>query len=100
MVSFGKNPYLSENEPYYVGRVKRNACKSTKLTKRKSRLLIKQEGVCPVCGENLLNGEDLEVHHRKARKDGGTDTTKNLLLLHASCHKQVTTSKNITLRSS
>lgn len=87
MVSSGINPYLIENEPYYTSRTKSNARHSTKLNKCKSRLLIKQEGICPVCKEILLNGEDLEIYHRKARKDTGSGTVKNLLLLHVSCHK-------------
>jgi len=99
MVTSGLNPYLLVNKSYYANRRKMNARQSVQLTKQKSRLLTKQEGICPVCNGNLLNGEDLEVHHRKARKDGGSDATRNLLLLHKSCHQQVTHSKNIKLRT-
>lgn len=93
------NPYLAENLPYYVKRVESNARSNISLPKRKSKLLIKQRGICPVCKEMLWNGEDLEVHHRNAKKKGGLDIQKNLLLLHKTCHKQVTNSKNENLKA-
>ena len=44
---------------------------------------------CPICGQFLTNGEDVETHHIEPVKDGGTDDTVNLIHLHAACHKQV-----------
>ena len=43
---------------------------------------------CPLCGEHLFNGEDIETHHIVHVKEGGTDDTHNLIHLHKSCHKQ------------
>ena len=48
-----------------------------------------QNWKCPVCGENLFNGEQIETHHIVPVKDGGEDSTDNLVHLHKVCHKQV-----------
>ncbi|NJM67482.1 MAG: group II intron reverse transcriptase/maturase [Acaryochloris sp. RU_4_1] len=44
---------------------------------------------CPVCGEHLFNGEELQIHHKQPARQGGTDSIENLQLLHQACHKQV-----------
>ncbi len=48
-----------------------------------------QNWKCPICGNALLNGEDIETHHIVLVKDGGSDDTNNLIHLHKACHKQV-----------
>ena len=48
-----------------------------------------QEYKCPICGQFLINDEDVETHHIVPVKDGGSDDTENLIHLHAACHKQV-----------
>jgi RNA-directed DNA polymerase len=48
-----------------------------------------QEHKCPVCGDSLYNGEEIETHHIVPVKDGGSDDTENLVHLHKACHKQV-----------
>ncbi|MGI0479684.1 group II intron reverse transcriptase/maturase [Geminocystis sp. CENA526] len=48
-----------------------------------------QNWKCPICGENLFNGEQIETHHIVPVKDGGEDSTDNLVHLHKACHKQV-----------
>ena len=53
-----------------------------------NQVAINQEYKCPVCGQFLINGEDLETHHIVPVKDGGSDDTENLIHLHAACHKQ------------
>jgi RNA-directed DNA polymerase len=50
-----------------------------------------QQYVCQRCGESLFNGEELHVHHRIPRSQGGKDTYKNLEYLHLYCHQQVHT---------
>ncbi len=49
----------------------------------------KQNWKCPVCGEHLFNGEDIETHHIIPVKRGGSDDIENLIHLHKACHKQV-----------
>jgi len=48
-----------------------------------------QEWKCPICGDSLFNGEEIETHHIIPVKDGGSDDTENLIHLHKACHKQV-----------
>jgi RNA-directed DNA polymerase len=93
------NPFLAENYEYFEKRRKAGAKQSALLNANQSKLLAKQKGLCPVCGEWLLNDNPLEVHHIKPRALGGKDTLRNLLLLHKVCHKQVTNSKNSTLQA-
>lgn len=53
------------------------------------KLAKMQYHICPMCEESLYNGEELHVHHLKAKKDGGKDTYNNLIILHDLCHRQV-----------
>ena len=48
---------------------------------------------CPVCGEHLLNGEQLQTHHIIRVTDGGSDRAENLLHLHKTCHQHLHMSK-------
>lgn len=52
-----------------------------------------QKWKCPVCGENLFNGEELHTHHIIRVKDGGTDEESNLVHVHKACHKHMHTGK-------
>jgi RNA-directed DNA polymerase len=49
----------------------------------------KQRWQCPVCGEHLLNGEELQTHHKIPVQHGGTDRTENLVHLHQACHQHL-----------
>ena len=50
----------------------------------------KQKGRCRVCDQPLrLAEEDCQIHHRIWRSRGGQDTSDNLELLHANCHRQI-----------
>ncbi|MDV3002665.1 MAG: hypothetical protein N5P05_004320 (plasmid) [Chroococcopsis gigantea SAG 12.99] len=48
---------------------------------------------CPVCGSYLLNGEEIETHHKEPVVKGGLDDSENLIHLHVMCHKQVHNTK-------
>ena len=48
-----------------------------------------QSWKCPICGEPLLNGEEIETHHIVPVAQGGLDDISNLQHLHTACHKQV-----------
>ncbi|NEP08923.1 MAG: hypothetical protein F6K14_01460, partial [Symploca sp. SIO2C1] len=48
-----------------------------------------QDWRCPVCGDNLLNGEEIETHHIVPVAEGGLNDRENLMHLHRACHKQV-----------
>lgn len=65
--------------------------KKVKSLKNKSlqKLAQLQNHTCSRCGESLYNGEELHKHHRIPRSQGGTDTYKNLELVHLYCHQQI-----------
>jgi RNA-directed DNA polymerase len=48
-----------------------------------------QKWKCPICGELLLNEEEIETHHIVPVAEGGLDDISNLQHLHTPCHKQV-----------
>jgi RNA-directed DNA polymerase len=52
------------------------------------RLAESQDWLCPVCGENLINGEELHRHHKEPTCDGGSDRPENRELVHLYCHQQ------------
>jgi 5-methylcytosine-specific restriction endonuclease McrA len=54
-----------------------------------------QKWKCSVCGEDLLNDEELATHHIVPVKDGGTDDHWNLIHLHKACHIQEHTKTKI-----
>lgn len=88
-VSYGRNVYNPADREYFLDR------KLNRLIKKKTAreaLYKRQQGICPICGENIAFGdwdEPLHVHHLIARKDGGKDVISNLMLLHEECHIQV-----------
>ncbi len=53
------------------------------------RIAKHQNWKCPVCGDSLLNEEEIETHHIVPVAKGGSDDTENLMHLHRACHKQV-----------
>jgi RNA-directed DNA polymerase len=53
---------------------------------RVAKLLKKQKGKCPYCGQYFTSSDLLEVDHIIPRSKGGKDDYKNLQLLHAHCH--------------
>jgi RNA-directed DNA polymerase len=53
---------------------------------RVAKLLKKQKGKCPHCGQYFTSSDLLEVDHITPRSKGGKDEYKNLQLLHAHCH--------------
>jgi RNA-directed DNA polymerase len=71
---------------YWEGRLQ---CHSSDMSRLDQVLAPRQGWTCPICGDALLNGEELHRHHRRPRKDGGTDALDNLVLLHLYCHQQV-----------
>jgi len=71
-----------------------------KLNSFQSKLYFKQKGICPVCENELENeSENLEVHHILAESKGGSFTLNNLMLLHKTCHENVTNTNDTKLLS-
>ena len=77
-------------------------CKDMRLSDRK--IVVRQKGRCPQCGESLFNGEDtglfngngeeLHRHHLKPRAKGGESTYRNLRYMHLFCHQQAHSKTN------
>jgi RNA-directed DNA polymerase len=58
------------------------------LTPSDVKLAEAQDWLCPVCGQNLINGEELQRHHKQPKGLGGSDAYSNRELLHLYCHQQ------------
>lgn len=58
------------------------------LPPNRKKLAARQGGRCPVCGDHLMNGEELQVHHLTPTHRGGRDSYDNLALVHLYCHHQ------------
>ncbi|MBP2405626.1 group II intron reverse transcriptase/maturase [Streptomyces syringium] len=75
--------------------------------KNRVLLAVRQRGLCPRCGHDLVAGDSYEpqstrewvlwftaatrgthVHHVVHRHQGGSDDKKNLELIHAECHRR------------
>jgi RNA-directed DNA polymerase len=67
---------------------RRMQTKTRSLPLSERRIAQQQNCVCPRCKETLFNGEELHVHHRIPRSQGGTNHYDNLVLLHLFCHQQ------------
>ena len=60
------------------------------LTASDVELANDQDWVCPVCGMDLINGEELHRHHKEPQGEGGSDAYGNRELVHLYCHQQLT----------
>lgn len=61
------------------------------LDPQKTRLLKKQKGKCGYCQRAFKPDDRLEKHHLKPKGKGGSNSDKNLLLVHLHCHDQLHT---------
>ena len=57
------------------------------------KIANRQKWRCPVCGEHLFNGEELQTHHIIRVKDGGSDNVDNLVHQHKHCHIHIHSGK-------
>lgn len=68
------------------------------LVPSKKSVALRQGGKCTVCGQPIFDGEwvaestnsseDVHLHHRQPRKDGGRNISRNFEIRHATCHWQ------------
>lgn len=93
------NPYLAENKDYFASRSMRDGMTSLTFNDLQKTLLKSTEGICKVCSEPITMDDEVEIHHILAKKDGGEDKIKNLLILHEICHRNVTLNKDPNLRA-
>lgn len=71
----------------------REVRKARNLKPRHAALAQRQNYVCPLCGESLFNDEEIQEHHKKPRRQGGSDSVRNLTLVHLYCQQQIHGSK-------
>lgn len=71
---------------YWLNRKKKEA---SNLTPSKQKMAKRQNYICPVCSQSLLNNEELHIHHKVPKAKGGEDKYHNLLLVHETCHIQI-----------
>ena len=67
----------------------RNLAKAKNLKSQKQKIAQRQNGICPICNESLLNGEEIHIHHRKPKEESGESDLSNLQLVHLYCHQQI-----------
>ena len=66
-----------------------HGCKD--LEPKKKRLAQRQDGLCNVCNQSLLNGEETQIDYIVSKSRGGLATdASNLQLLHLLCKQQKT----------
>ena len=80
------DPSLKE---YWDSRHKRYGKSRLEKGSKLFKIASNQKWICPLCGEPLFNGEEIETHHIVPVAEGGTDDMENLQHLHKACHKQV-----------
>lgn len=86
-------PRISKNTNIYDLKNKEKIRQVIKLKKvnlpfNKSKIWYRQKGICPSCNCFLdpQQPDNLDLHHIKHNKDGGSDNLNNLTLLHEHCH--------------
>lgn len=86
MVKGSKSPDDATLKDYWAVRQQ----KVSELSGFQQQLAANQNFICPVCGERLLNGEELHEHHMildKTQKE--RKYMKNIRLVHKLCHQQI-----------
>jgi RNA-directed DNA polymerase len=68
----------------------RSRARASELLPGDQKVARSRQHICPICGETLYNGEELQKDHVRPRCEGGTGSYDNLQLLHEDCHKQKT----------
>lgn len=79
------DPSLRE---YWEKRHQKHGLSYWEKNSRNYKIAQYQNWKCPICGETLFNGEDIEIHHIIPVAQGGLDDIGNLQHLHTACHKQ------------
>ncbi|MCI0528249.1 MAG: group II intron reverse transcriptase/maturase [Nitrospira sp.] len=87
------NPYDLAWEDYFERRLDVKMDATLKGRRQLLTLYKEQEGICPICHQEITEITEWHRHHIIWRSNGGRDTTDNLVLLHPECHRQVHSQK-------
>ena len=63
------------------------------LPSRHWRVAKNQKCVCPLCGQSLLNGEEIQVHHKLPQEHPKREEESNKVLVHLYCQQQIHSGK-------
>jgi RNA-directed DNA polymerase len=83
------NPYDPQWEVYFEERLRVKMTHDLKGRRQLLYLWKQQDGLCPVCHQQITRLTGWHNHHLVWRTHGGSDTADNRLLLHPNCHRQV-----------
>lgn len=72
------NPYLPENREYFHKRRKAGTVADGLWDKRSLQLLKREGYQCAVCEMPIIFGQEVDLHHKLAKKLGGNNTNKKL----------------------
>lgn len=81
------NPFDPQWESYFEERSGLAMMNSLKGRMRLIRLWLNQERGCPVCGQMITKSSGWRLFHLERVTDGGTDASRNLVMLHPDCHR-------------
>ncbi len=84
-------PYDPTWEMYFERRLEKAWRDSRRGQVKLLWLWVEQGKSCLVCGYPLTKETGVHMHHLHRKTDGGSDRSKNLVLLHPNCHVQVHT---------
>jgi len=88
LIEKNNSPDNPELKGYFYKRKKKlDKLESEKYNAKWRKIALQQNFTCPHCEQSLFNGESTEIHHIIPRALGGSDYTKNLVILHYYCHK-------------
>ena len=99
VVGLDLNPYDLENKLYFEKRRKKGTLSNGLSDKRTKQLLKREKFKCPACEMPILFNQEVDRHHKVAKKKGGSSLNQNLVILHRECHKQVTYCKDDKLKA-
>ena len=83
------NPYDPAWEEYLERRLDVKIETTLKGRRQLLTLYKEQEGICPICHQEITEITEWHRHHIIWKSNGGKDTPENLVLLHPECHRQV-----------
>jgi RNA-directed DNA polymerase len=83
------NPYDPQWEVYFEKRLGVKMAHQLRGRRQLLYLWQQQDGLCPVCRQNITRLTGWHNHHIVWRIYGGSDTAENRVLLHPNCHRQV-----------
>lgn len=83
------NPYDPAFELYFERRLERAWRESPQGKGRTLRLWMRQGKCCPMCNQYITHETGWNIHHIVKTRIGGTNSMRNLVMLHPNCHRQL-----------